>query len=101
MAKKKKKDDDIIEQLLKKAEDAKNTGIQLSKIAAEQAQIRGKKLKAGGSKKLSESISAAKRFGSSGEVELKMLEKLGKLKKAGIITEKEFQDKKKEILKRI
>jgi len=32
---------------------------------------------------------------------LAMLEKLGKLRKAGVITEKEFQTKKKEILKRI
>ena len=50
-------------------------------------------------KKLTKSISEAK-FVSS-EKNLKILEKLGDLKKKGIITTKEFNEKKKELLKRI
>ena len=50
--------------------------------------------------KLSKSIKNTNRFASS-ERNLTILEKLGELNKKGIITNKEFQDKKKEILKRI
>ncbi|MEE9512021.1 MAG: SHOCT domain-containing protein, partial [Nitrosopumilaceae archaeon] len=37
----------------------------------------------------------------SPEENLRVLEKLGKLKKAGIISQKEFQQKKKQLLKDI
>ena len=101
MAKRKKKDRDIIEKLLKKADEAKKTGMELSKIAAEQAQIHGRRLKKEGYKKIGDSLSAAKKFTSSRDENLRTLEKLAKLKKSGIITEKEFQEKKKQILSRI
>ena len=101
MARRKKKDDYFVEKLIKKADEARKTGIALSKIAAEEARIRGTKLSKAGSKKISEGIYAAKKMSSSPKEDLKTLEKLGKLKKSGLITEKEFQDKKKEILKRI
>ena len=112
MARRKKKDDDIIKQLFKKADEAKKTGIALSKIAAKEAQlrgkelskeaqIRGKELSKEGKKRLDECVAAAKQKMSSSDEHLKTLEKLGKLKKAGIISDKEFQAKKKEILKRI
>lgn len=51
------------------------------------------------SKKLGKYISEAKL--NSSEKHLEILEKLDDLNKKGIITNKEFQDKKKEILKRI
>ena len=38
---------------------------------------------------------------SNAENDLELLEKLGKLRKSGVITEKEFQAKKKKILGRI
>ena len=97
----KKRDGDIIEKLIKKADEARRTGMELSKIAAKQARIRGKILKESSAKKIFESIKAAKRMTTSREEDLRMLERLGKLKKSGLITEKEFQTKKKEILKRI
>ena len=50
--------------------------------------------------KLSKSVENSKRLASS-EKNLIILEKLGELNKKGIISNKEFQDKKKEILKRI
>ena len=101
MARKKKKDDDIIKQLLKKADEAKKTGIELSKIAAKQAHMKGQEISKETQKKIDEGVSAAKKKMSSSDEHLKTLEKLGKLKKAGIISDKEFQAKKKEILKRI
>ena len=101
MARRKKKDDDIIKQLFKKADEAKKTGIALSKIAAKEAQMRGKELSKESKRRLDEGVSAARQKMSSSDEHLKTLEKLGKLKKAGIISEKEFQAKKKEILKRI
>ena len=51
------------------------------------------------SKKLADSISEAALISS--EKNLKILEKLAELNKKGIISNKEFQEKKKEILKRI
>ena len=50
-------------------------------------------------KKLSKSIKDTKLISS--EKNLKILEKLGELNKKNIITNKEFQEKKKDILKRI
>jgi len=91
----------IIEFFIKKAEEAKKTGLELTRIAVEQAELSGRELSKEGRKKINESIAAAKKKFSSGEEHLAMLEKLGKLRKAGVITEKEFQTKKKEILKRI
>ena len=101
MARRKKKNDDIIEKLLKKADEAKRTGIELSKVAAEQAQIHGSRIKKVGSKKIGEGISAAKKFTTSSEEDLKTLERLAKLRKTGVLTEKEFQEKKKQILSRL
>ena len=57
-----------------------------------------KKIKTKG-KKLTKSISEAKLISS--EKNLKILEKLGELHQKDIITDKEFQEKKKELLKRI
>jgi len=101
MARRKKKDEDILERLLKKAEEVKQTGLELSRMAAIEAQKRGRKLKKRGSEKITKGISAAKKIGKSSKEDLILLEKLGKLKKSGIISEKEFQTKKKEILGRI
>ncbi len=101
MAPRKKSDRLTIDKLLKKAEEAKKTGLALTRIAVEQAELSGRQLSKEGRKKIDESIAATKKKFSSGEADLAMLEKLGKLRKAGVITEKEFQTKKKEILKRI
>ncbi len=101
MARRKKSDEFIIDKLLRKADEAKKTGLELTRIAVEQAELSGRELSKEGRRKINESIAAAKKKFSSGEEHLAMLEKLGKLRKAGVITEKEFQTKKKEILKRI
>jgi len=101
LARKKKKEEYLIEKLLKKADEARRTGIELSRVAAEQAQQHGRRLQRKGVKRIEEGISAAKKFRTSTDEDLKTLEKLGKLKKSGIITDKEFQAKKKQILARL
>ena len=92
---------DFVEKLFQKADEARRAGLELSKIAAEQTQIHGKRLTTEGKKKFDESIAAAKKMSSSGAESLKLLEELGKLKKAGLITDNEFKQKKKELLARI
>lgn len=99
--KKTAKTPDFIEKLFQRAEEARQAGLELSKIAAEQAQIHGKRLSKEGKKRLDESIAAAKKMSSSREENLKLLESLGKLKKAGLVSDSEFQQKKKELLARI
>ena len=46
-------------------------------------------------------INTGKNLKDSSQKELALLEKLGDLQKAGIITNKEFQEKKKKILNKI
>ena len=100
MARKKKKED-IIDLLVKKADEARKTGRELAKIATEQAQMHGEQFRKETENRLSKSIATAKKFTATTENDLSTLEKLGKLRKIGVITEKEFQAKKKQILARI
>ncbi|HSB50051.1 MAG TPA: SHOCT domain-containing protein [Nitrosopumilaceae archaeon] len=104
--------DEAIDQGIKRADEILDDAVEFGKIAATEAQKQsekihkqarkeGKKLKKEGKKKILSSISSAKKISHSKEDNLKTLEKLGKLKKSGVITEKEFQEKKKEILNRI
>lgn len=77
--------------------EAKKKSAELKKIA----KIEGERLKAEGEKKIKKSVSKAKKMTSSDRDDLETLAKLGELRKAGILTEKEFQTKKKKILNRI
>ena len=74
---------------------------QASKEIRNQAKKEREQLQKRGAKKISESITAAKNVTTNTEDDLATLEKLGKLRKSGVITEKEFQAKKKKILGRI
>jgi len=76
---------------------AKKTSFELRQKAEKEGELLKKK----GMAKLNEGVLAAKNVKTSVEQDLQTLEKLGKLKKSGIITEKEFQEKKKKILARI
>ena len=96
-----RKTPDFVEKLFQKADEARKAGIELSKIAAEQAQTQGKRLTKEGKKRIDESVADAKKMSSSGQESLKLLEELGKLKKAGLLTDIEFQQKKKELLARV
>ena len=107
-----KKADKALQDGVKRAdevlEDAAEFGTMTAKQAAQaskelrnQAKKERDELKKRGVKKIAEGITAAKNVTSSTEEDLAILEKLGDLRKAGIITEKEFQTKKKKILGRI
>ena len=89
---------EVLQKLKTHAEIAKEKTQELRSLAKQRGSKVSKKIKTKG-KKLTKSISESKFISS--EKNLKILEKLGELKKKGIITEKEFQAKKKEILKRI
>ena len=90
---------EVVEKLKMHAELAKEKTRELRSKAKNRSSKVSKKIL---SKKdeLSKSIKDTNRFSSS-ERNLTILEKLGELNKKGIITNKEFQDKKIEILKRI
>ena len=106
-----KRADKAIDEGIKKADEILDDAVEFGELAAGQAKKtstelrkRAKKegeiLKKKGTEKINEGITAAKSAASSPE-DLKTLERLGKLKKSGILTEKEFQEKKKKILARI
>lgn len=77
---------------------AKRKGLKLSDVLSKKGLILGSKAK---SAKTSLKKGIQTKVGPSAEDDLCILEKLGKLRKSGIITEKEFQAKKKKILQRI
>lgn len=107
-----KRADKAIDEGIKKADKVLEDAVEFGEMAAGQAkktsfELRRKaekeseKLKKKGMAKLNEGIVAAKSRTYSVEDDLKTLERLGKLKKSGVLTEKEFQEKKKKILARI
>jgi len=86
------------------AEFGKITAIEAKKKSADlrkQAEVESKRLKAKGERKITKSIASAKKMASTSRNDLETLVKLGELRKAGIITEKEFRVKKKQILSKI
>ena len=89
---------EVLQKIKTQTKIAKTKSIQLQNLA----KAKGSKVKAGlktKGEKLTNSIAEIKLI--STEKNLKILEKLAELNKKGIITNKEFQEKKKEILKRV
>ena len=97
----KPKDAEFLDKLLESVDDAKKKGQKIGKLA----KIRGIKLsqrvKSGAKKTVSKKITKAKRMIRSSNDNIELIKKLGELKKAGIITNKEFQAKKKQLLDKI
>jgi len=89
---------EVIQKLKSHAETAKEKTQELSSLAKGRGSKVTKKLKTKG-KKLTKSVSET--VSISSEKNLRVLEKLGELNKKGVITNKEFSEKKKELLKRI
>ena len=89
---------EIIEKLKDHAEVAKEKTQELRSLAKSRGSQVTKKIKTKG-KELTKSISETTLISS--EKNLRILEKLGELNKKNIITNKEFNEKKKELLKRI
>ena len=98
MAKKHKIIDDVTRQ---KSEEiikhAKKKGYDISEKIAARGSILGSKLK----KKTKSAIKSGKNLKTSSSKNLDLLKKLVDLQKAGIITKKEFEEKKKKILSKI
>ena len=104
--------DEAIDQGVKRADALLADAVEFGKITASEAkkkslelkkhaEIETERLKAKGERKITKTISSAKKMASANTNDLETLAKLGELRKAGIITEKEFQTKKKQILNRI
>ncbi|ABK77796.1 hypothetical protein CENSYa_1171 [Cenarchaeum symbiosum A] len=104
--------DNAVEQGVKRADEILDDAVELGKITVGEAQKRSdvllkqaeresKRLKSRGAKKLEKGIGAAKKMAAGKGDALETLAKLGELRKAGIITEKEFRAKKKKLLAEI
>jgi polyhydroxyalkanoate synthesis regulator phasin len=107
-----KKADKALQEGVKKADEVLDDAVDLGIMTAKQAgktskELRNKAkkerkaLQERGIEKINEGISAAKSATSNTQNDLEILKKIGKLRKAEVITEKEFQAKKKKILDRI
>ena len=97
----KPEDTELLDKLLESVDDAKKKGQKIGKLA----KIRGVKLsqrvKSRAKKTVSKKITKAKRMIRSSNDSVVLIKKLGELKKAGIITNKEFQAKKMQLLDKI
>jgi hypothetical protein len=102
MAKKHKILDDITrEKSEEMLQHAKKRGYSISEKIAKKGSIIGSRLKKKTKSGISFGIKAGKNLKDTSQKELDLLKKLGDLQKAGIITNKEFQEKKKKILSKI
>ena len=94
-------DAEFLDKLVESVDDAKKKGQKIGKLA----KIRGIKLsqrvKSRAKKTVSKKIAKAKQLVRSSDDNVGLIKKLGELKKAGIITNKEFQAKKKQLLDKI
>ena len=102
MAKKHKLVDDVTRQ---KSEEmikhAKKKGYTISEKIVLKGSVLGSRLKKRTKSSLKSGLDAGKKLKTSSHKDLDLLKKLGDLQKAGIITNKEFQEKKKKILSKI
>jgi hypothetical protein len=86
------------EEILKQA---KKKGYVLSKQIVKKSGIVGSRLKKSTKSSIETGLNVKENLQTSGQDRLKLIEKLGELQKAGILTKKEFQEKKKKILSKI
>ena len=96
-----KNDKEFITKLVKTAEDARNKGQKISHIAKVKGLGISKQVKKDAKKKIAKNITSAKRMLTSSEENIELIKKLGELKKAGLITNQEFLQKKKQLLDKI
>lgn len=108
MSNRKKKPDSLFDKIKDKVVEARTSGETFSKIAIEKGREgfvagteKGKKVSKKGVKEIRKSISSAKNAMSSKNEIIEMIEKLGRLKESGFLTDEEFQNKKKELLAKI
>ena len=102
MAKNNKLVDDVTREKSEKViNQAKRKGYKISEKIIRKSSKLGSRLKSSTQSKVQRGIKAGKDLKTTPYDQLQLLEKLGELQKKGMITEKEFQDKKKKILSKI
>tara|TARA_Y100000294_G_scaffold113852_1_gene105579 strand:- start:872 stop:1315 length:444 start_codon:yes stop_codon:yes gene_type:complete len=94
-------DDEFVDKLVESIGEAKEKGQKIGKIAKIRGLKLGKQVKAEARKTVSKKITKAKRMIRSSDDNLELIKKLSELKKAGVISNKEFQTKKKQLLDKI
>ena len=94
-------DEEFLEKLLESVDEAKRKGQKIGKMAKIRGLKLSKQVRARAKKTVSTKITKAKRMIRSSEDNVELIRKLGELKKAGIISNKEFQAKKKQLLDKI
>ena len=97
----KPKDTEFLDKLLESVDDAKKKGQKIGKLAKVRGVKLSQRVKSRAKKTVSKKITKAKRMIRSSDGNVELIKKLGELKKAGIITNKEFQAKKKQLLDKI
>ena len=97
----KPKDAEFLDKLLESVDDAKKKGQKIGKLAKVRGVKLSQRVKSRAKKTVSKKITKAKRMIRSSNDNVELIKKLGELKKAGIITNKEFQAKKKQLLDKI
>jgi len=102
MAKKHKLVDDVTRQKSDEIiKHAKKKGYTISEKIALKGSVLGSRLKKKTKSSIKSGLDAGKKLKTSSHKDLDLLKKLDDLQKAGIITNKEFQEKKKKILSKI
>jgi len=107
-----KKADKALQDGVKRADEVLDDAVEFGVMTAKQAAKTSKNLQRQatkervalqkrGARKISDGITAAKKITANVDDDLATLERLGKLRESGVITEREFQAKKKRILGRI
>jgi len=94
-------DEEFVEKLLESVDEAKKKGQKIGRLAKIRGLKLSKQVRARAKKTVSKKITKAKRMIRSPKDNVELIKKLGELKKAGIINNKEFQAKKKQLLDRI
>ena len=94
-------DDEFVDKLLESIGEAKEKGQKIGNLAKIRGLKLGKQVKAEAKKTVSKKIIKAKRMIRSSDDNLELIKKLNELKKAGVISSKEFQAKKKQLLDKI
>ena len=98
---KSKKKDDFFEKFKSKAMEAKEAGSALGKTAMEKGEIISKQLADKSKQGLDKGKELAQNATTSDQDIIDLIEKLGALKKSGLLTDKEFQAKKTELLAKL
>ena len=94
-------DEEFVEKLLESVDEAKKKGQKIGRLAKIRGLKLSKQVRARAKKTVSKKITKAKRMIRSSEDNVELIRKLGELKKAGVISNKEFQAKKKQMLDEI